>query len=138
MRGASEEVQAAARQLRREMTPAERQLWNGLRGWRLGRFRRQHAIGPFILDFYCPAARLCIEVDGSVHDGAEQRVRDAARTDALATLGIRVVRFRNKEVLTDTRAVLRRIKAELSASAPAPSGFPLPLAGEGGGSQAAG
>jgi very-short-patch-repair endonuclease len=111
MRG-SRELQQAAKGLRKEMTSAERQLWNGLRGWKLAKFRRQHPLDRFILDFYCPAHRLCIEVDGSVHDTENQRERDAARDEALAAAGIRTLRIRNEEVLTDIRAVLRRIEAE--------------------------
>jgi very-short-patch-repair endonuclease len=133
MRGVSEELELAARRLRRSMTPAEIRLWNGLRGRRLGKFRRQHPLGQFILDFYCPAARLCVEVDGGVHDHSDQQERDRARTEALAALGIRVVRVRNEEILCDARAVLRRIEQALAA---APS--PLPLAGEGGEPQRAG
>ncbi|HET8654865.1 MAG TPA: endonuclease domain-containing protein [Longimicrobiaceae bacterium] len=114
MRGVSKELGSRARALRREMTPAERQLWTGLRGWGLGPFRRQHALERFVLDFYCPSARLCVEVDGGVHDEADQQERDRARSDALAALGIRVLRVRNEEVLENPRAVLRRIEAELS------------------------
>ncbi|HEX8359612.1 MAG TPA: DUF559 domain-containing protein [Longimicrobium sp.] len=61
--------------------------------------------------FYCPAAKLCVEVDGDIHD--EQAERDAARTEILNAHGIRVIRFRNEEVIGDTRSVLRRIEAAL-------------------------
>ena len=72
------------------MTQPERTLWAMLRGNTTGmRFRRQHPIGPFILDFYCPAARLAVEVDGQGHDGE----RDARRTAWLAGEGIKVMRF---------------------------------------------
>ena len=95
------------------MTPAERRLWLELRG---GAFdgvavRRQHTVGRFILDFFVPAYQLAIEVDGEVHDS--QQERDAARTEALAERGIRVIRFRNEEVLNDTSSVLERIRWEL-------------------------
>ena len=112
MRG-SRELQEAAKGLRKEMTAAERQLWNGLRGWKLAQFRRQHPLDRFILDFYCPAHRLCIEVDGSVHETEMQQDRDVARDEALALAGIRTLRFRNDEVIADTRDVLRRIEREL-------------------------
>ncbi len=102
-----------ARQLRRGMTEAEARLWSGLRGWKIAKFRRQHPLGRFILDFYCAEARLCVEVDGAVHD--EQQERDAERTTHLQQLGIRVVRFRNGQVLADTPAVLRRIERILRA-----------------------
>jgi very-short-patch-repair endonuclease len=99
-----------AQQLRRELTPAERVLWEALRSRQVGglRFRRQHAVGPFVLDFYCPAARLIIEVDGSVHD--QQAEQDAARTEHLEAYGLRVLRFRNEEVLDNLPVILARIE----------------------------
>lgn len=136
-RGASRELRQQARVLRQELTPAERLLWNGLRGWKIGKFRRQHPVERFILDFYCPAARLCVELDGGIHDEADQRARDAARTAALEAHGIRVLRFQNDEVLDDPRVVLRRIEAELKRAL-STTPFPLPLAGEGGEQQRAG
>jgi very-short-patch-repair endonuclease len=93
------------------MTPAEERLWYGLRGWKVGKFRRQHPLGRFVLDFYCAAGKLCVEVDGDVHDA--QAERDAERTAVLNAAGIHVLRFRNEEVLGDTPRVLRRIEAEL-------------------------
>ena len=107
-------VMLAAREHRKEPTPAEDQLWNALRDQKLGglNFRRQHPVGPFILDFYCPRKKLCIEVDGDIHD--IQRERDAARTEALGTLKIRVIRFRNEEVLNNLAGVLHCITAALN------------------------
>lgn len=82
VRNNSIELQTAAREMRREPTPAEAVLWSALRGGRLGvRFRRQHPVGRFILDFWCAEAKLAIEVDGGIHD--EQHDRDEARTDFL-------------------------------------------------------
>jgi len=111
-------VMHAARELRRKSTPAEDDLWVALRGQQLGgfQFRRQHPVGPFILDFYCPKKRLCIELDGPIHD--QQQERDQARTEALATLKIRVIRFRNEEIFLDLEGVLGRIAAELSHPKP--------------------
>ena len=105
------QVQAAARELRSALTPAEDRLWSAIRKDQLAglRFRRQHPVGPFILDFYCPRARLCVELDGGIHD--QQRERDQARTEALATVGVRVIRFRNEEVEADLAGVLARIQA---------------------------
>jgi very-short-patch-repair endonuclease len=128
IRGASAELQGRARQLRREMTDAERVLWNGIRGWELGKWRRQHPVGRFILDFYCPAAKLCVEVDGSVHDLQEER--DAARTAELEAMGVRVIRFRNEAVLKEPRTVLFQIEAAVRSDPAA--GYPLPHVGEGG------
>jgi very-short-patch-repair endonuclease len=111
MRGTTPGVEAAARQLRRGMTPAERVLWAALRDRQLAglKFRRQHAVGPFVLDFYCPASRLVVELDGGVHDG--QVEQDQARTEHLTGYGYRVLRFRNEEVLGDLEAVLGQIAA---------------------------
>ncbi len=111
LRGTSRELEARARELRRAQTPAEERLWNYLRGWNLPKFRRQHAVERFILDFYCASAKLCVEVDGGIHDG--QQERDAARTEFLNARGIHVIRFRNEEVMDDPRSVLRRIEAVL-------------------------
>lgn len=83
------------------MTPAEQELWDALQNKRLDglKFRRQHPVGPFILDFWCPACKLVVELDGEVHDG--QMDYDDARTQQLRDYGYRVIRFRNEEVLND-------------------------------------
>lgn len=105
-----------AQENRRLATPAEALLWQALRGRQLGgyRFRRQHAIRQFIVDFYCHDAKLVIEVDGSSHDGAEEY--DAERQLILEALGFRVLRFTNEEVLTSLPAVLQRISKALNGS----------------------
>ena len=112
------ELQEAARGLRKEMTEAERVLWQALRGRRMAglRFRRQHPVGRFVLDFYCPAAKLCVEVDGDIHHGAEER--DEARSEVLRAGGYRVIRFRNDEVLTALPSVLARIEASITEAPP--------------------
>jgi len=124
-----------ARQLRKNQTNAEALLWSLLRGRRfLGvKFRRQHPVPPYILDFYSHETKLAIEVDGSQHNLPEQRRRDEKRTAYLAEKGIRVLRFWSDQVLRETEAVLERIYeavAEALGTAPSPS-IPLP-AGEGG------
>ena len=102
-----------AKELRREMTPAEKVLWQELRGNKLGvHFRRQQVITGFIVDFYCHKAALVIEVDGDIHD--LQQGEDARREKALSELGLRIVRFRNDEVLRDLSAVVGRIREEVS------------------------
>jgi len=111
---ASRTIRERAKVLRKEMTVEERKLWNGLRGWKVGggvKFRRQHPMESFILDFYCPAHKLCLEVDGGIHD--TQQERDEARDAALKALGIRTLRFRNEEVMKNIESVLRRIEAEM-------------------------
>ncbi len=99
-----------ARELRRDMTPAEKILWQGLRANILGvHFRRQQIIAGFIVDFYCHKAALVIELDGDVHD--LQQEEDAKRDKALSELGLRIVRFRNDEVLKNLSAVVGKIRA---------------------------
>jgi very-short-patch-repair endonuclease len=115
------ELQERARELRREMTEAEQVLWKALRGRRMAglRFRRQHPVGRFVLDFYCPVAKLCVEVDGGIHD--DQTERDEERTAVLAAGGYRVLRFRNEEVLTALPSILARIEAAAKQThAPSP------------------
>jgi very-short-patch-repair endonuclease len=98
--------------MRREPTAAEQRLWGLLRGSGLGtRFRRQHAIGQFVVDFYCAAASLVIELDGSSHDGREPD--DRIRQDWLEANGLTVLRFRNDEVLERPGIVAGRIAATL-------------------------
>ncbi len=101
-----------ARNLRREQTDAERVLWFHLKARRLldAKFRRQHQIGNYIVDFCCLEYALVVELDGSQH--MEQTEQDLKRTQELEQLGFRVVRFWDNEVLTNTEGVLQRV-AEL-------------------------
>jgi len=91
---------ALARQLRREPTPAERHAWSLLRNRRLLglRFRRQHVLHGFIVDFYCPALKLVLELDGNPHDGVTQASYDDARTVWLKSAGYRLIRIRNRNL----------------------------------------
>jgi len=111
IRGTTERVDAAARALRRRETPAERLLWDALRGRKVAglKFRRQHPVGPFVLDFYCPDCKLVIEVDGGIHDGQDAQEQDTDRTSFLTAYGYRVLRIRNDEVLYDLPNVLKQI-----------------------------
>jgi very-short-patch-repair endonuclease len=103
-----------AKELRRDMTPAEKILWNELRANKLGvHFRRQQVIAGFIVDFYCHKAALVIEVDGDVHD--LQRDEDARRERALRAMGLRVIRFGNDEVGRNLFVVVGKIKEFVSA-----------------------
>lgn len=98
-----------ARQLRHDMTPAERVLWQELRANKLGvHFRRQQIMAGFIVDFYCHKAALVIELDGDVHD--LQQEEDAQREKILNEMGLRVIRFRNDEVLKNLPVVVAKIK----------------------------
>jgi very-short-patch-repair endonuclease len=109
IRGTTPAIVAAARRLRQNLTPAETKLWHALKnrqlkGWK---FRVQHPVDSFIVDFYCPQQRLVIELDGAIHD--QQGEYDATRTERLHHLGYRVIRFRNQEVMSDLRGVLQQI-----------------------------
>ena len=104
-----------SRELRREMTPAEKILWQELRGNKLGvHFRRQQVIAGFIVDFYCHKADLVIELDGSVHEGDEQKESDTERDKVLSKLGLRVLRFRNEDLIKNLSGVLGRIRELIS------------------------
>ena len=106
-----------ARELRHGMTPAETILWKELRGNRLGvHFRRQQIISGFIVDFYCHKADLVIELDGSVHDGKEQKENDAERDKVLSGMGLQILRFRNEEIMESLAGVLRKIREITSKS----------------------
>jgi very-short-patch-repair endonuclease len=121
-------LKSLAREMRQNQTEAEVILWDELRRKQVGKikFRRQHAIGPFIVDFYCPAAQLVVEVDGPIHD--QQQEYDEMRTAWLQSLGLKVIRFRNEAVLGQLGVVMDTILSHvLSTSPPAPS----PLRSEG-------
>ena len=105
----TEAIQQRARELRREQTPAEQKLWTRLRRKQLYglKFRRQHPIGPFIVDFCCVAHKLVVEIDGPSHDA--QAEYDEARTARLVEQGYKVVRFTNEQVQHHLDAVLAEI-----------------------------
>jgi very-short-patch-repair endonuclease len=97
------------KELRRQMTPAEKILWEYLRGNRLHglHFRRQQILDGFIADFYCHAARLVIEIDGKIHE--QQAEYDAERDKVLLARGLRLLRIKNEEVLQEIDRVLMLI-----------------------------
>lgn len=98
--GATDRAYKSARRLRRDLSLPEKLLWVRLRGAET-RFRRQHPIGRYILDFYCPSAKLAIEVDGAAHDFGDRPQRDEARTGWLKDHGIKILRIPGKQVLAD-------------------------------------
>ena len=102
----------ARRALRSNLTEAEAALWRVLRYSTLDgrKFRRQHSIGRCIVDFYCPAEKLVIELDGSVHDGEEAFTRDGSRTRFLNSAGVTVLRFPNSEIRDNLKGVLAVIR----------------------------
>jgi very-short-patch-repair endonuclease len=116
-----------ARKLRTNPTDAEIRLWSRLRRQQLERyrFRRQHPMGPFVVDFFCPEAKLIIEVDGGQH---AESAADEHRTRWLEARGYRVVRFWNNDVLANTEGVLLKILEALRAGSPS---LPSPSRGEG-------
>ena len=110
---------AAARDLRQRQTPAEVALWARLRRQQLGVvFRRQHIVGPFVVDFCCLLAKLIVELDGSIHDLADVREQDAWRTEYLEARGFTVVRFTNGQVLSQPDTVTTTIRALLIEQGP--------------------
>jgi len=106
----SRETTLKAQRLRREATPFERMIWAKINRKQIGyAFRRQHSVGPYILDFYCSELSLAFEIDGYSHGIEGGPERDARRTAYLAERGIRVVRFWNDEVREDLVSVVERI-----------------------------
>ena len=103
----------AARKLRRDMTPQERKLWyEFLRAYPV-KVYKQRIIGPFVVDFYCAPARLVIEVDGSQHYEAQGLAHDAERSAYLQALGLKVIRFTNREVDEQFFSVCEAIEHEI-------------------------
>jgi very-short-patch-repair endonuclease len=106
-----------ARRFRRALTPPEARLWRYLKGDKLAGlgFRKQHPFGPWILDFYCAAAKLAVEVDGASHDTEERMSKDARRTAWLNAKGVRVIRIRALAVRDELDEVLAFIRREAEA-----------------------
>jgi very-short-patch-repair endonuclease len=104
-----------ARALRRTLTPPEARLWVCLRGRKLAglKFRRQHPVGPYVLDFYCPEARMAVEVDGQIHMQPDQWEKDQRRTAWLGEQGILVVRVSAETVRVDLDGVLTWIRTNI-------------------------
>ena len=99
-----------AREMRQPQTVAEATLWQHLRNRNLEyKFRRQHPIERFIIDFYCPELKLCVEVDGNSHLQQEQQDYDAARTEYLEAIGCTVIRVTNNDVRYNIHAVAQEI-----------------------------
>jgi very-short-patch-repair endonuclease len=104
-----------AQQLRKISTEAESLLWIRLRNKKLEglKFRRQHPIGRFIVDFYCHEKRLVVEVDGGIHNEAEIKERDEGREDELRSFGLAILRFTNEEVINNMKMVLEKLKESI-------------------------
>lgn len=109
--GASAETKAKAKELRGRITSSEKLLWNKLRNRQIKglKFRRQHPVDIFILDFYCHEIKLAIEVDGGIHLSSQQKEWDDNRSYELKELGINVIRFANEQVMNDVDLVVEDI-----------------------------
>jgi very-short-patch-repair endonuclease len=119
-----------AKKLRRESTWAERTLWRLLRSRRFAnyKFRRQHPVGPYVLDLFCVQAKLAVELDGDPHGHPEQRHHDEEKDRYLAQRGIRVLRFWNYELKENEEGVLSVIFCELEKrTSKNPHPDPLPF-----------
>lgn len=105
------------KELRNNSTPEEILLWTRLKNSRLRfKFRRQHSLGGYIVDFYCPEKKLVVEIDGSQHFTKENIEYDRIRSKFFEGLAIKVFRFMNSEVSKETERVIRKIKQELTRS----------------------
>lgn len=113
--GASPIIFFRARMLRIQMTEAEKLLWEELKDKKLNgcKFRRQHPILKFVLDFYCHGKKLAIELDGGIHKNTYQSFYDKDRTENLNDFGIKVIRFQNEEIINDIEGVKKKIIKEL-------------------------
>ena len=107
------ELKAFRRNLRKNLTPAEVALWQHLKAGKLNgaSWRRQFSVGNYILDFYCPVHKLCVELDGEGHFTMQGDMYDYDRTEFLTSLGIRVLRFENKDVWDNIELVLETISS---------------------------
>lgn len=127
-----------ARSLRTEQTTPESVLWHLLRDRRLLglKFRRQHPLPPYVLDFYCDEIKLAVELDGGQHNRDDVAARDAKRDGAIANHGIELVRYWNHDLMQRTESVLEDLfhRALKLRPSPGPAGYPLP-GGEGKGEQ---
>jgi len=104
--------------LRNNLTPAEATLWKYLQNSKLDgkKFRRQHSIGNYILDFYCPSEKLGIEVDGNIHDGFAAQEYDKERTAYLNQLGIKIIRFQNDDIFQTQELIYKKIRSGFSTT----------------------
>ena len=115
--GASVEIFRRAEILRKHMTETESLIWDKLKYNQISglKFRRQHPINQFIVDFYCHKARLVIEIDGKIHEQREVAEHDEGREYMLKGFGLEILRFKNEEILNDLERVISKIQSKLSA-----------------------
>ncbi len=107
----NEKLKERRRELRKRSTKTEEILWLKIRNNQLGcKFKRQHSIGGYIIDFYCSKRKLIIEIDGATHNSKEAREYDKIRDEYFGELGYKTIRFLNEEIQKDTNNVLSKIK----------------------------
>ena len=113
--GASSQIFRNANRLRKNMTEAEKTLWQALRNRQLlnVKFRRQHPIAKYVTDFYCRECNLVIELDGGYHNDPQQQENDEIRSTELQEMGLHTIRFKNEEVMENLPDVLEKIKEAL-------------------------
>ncbi len=123
-----ESLKPLRKYLRNSLTSAEAVLWKNLQRSQLDgkKFRRQHSIGRYIVDFYCPECRLAVELDGQKHFDSIASEHDAARTEYLSRFNVRVLRLENRAVFENLQAVLHVITGHLTTHPPT-SGTDHPL-----------
>jgi very-short-patch-repair endonuclease len=111
------------RRLRSTMTGPETRLWSKLKARQFQglKFRRQHGIGPYIVDFYCPEQSLVIEVDGDSHADADQIVKDRQREQYLQSRGLRVIRYINDDIVNNLDGVLEDLAGKISSGSTSPA-----------------
>ncbi|MBI2345673.1 MAG: endonuclease domain-containing protein [Deltaproteobacteria bacterium] len=114
------------------MTRSERLVWSRIRSKQFQglKFRRQHGVGPYIVDFYCPERGVVIEIDGDVHAGEAQVARDQRRENYLRSLGLRVIRYMNDDVLNRLDAVFEDLWEKLTPASTSPLSPPYIKGGE--------
>jgi len=108
--GASSSVFQKAEELRNHMTPAEEILWKAIHinEWKL-KFRRQHPVANWVVDFYCHSIKLVVELEGGIHEEEEVKRNDEGRESYLKRMGLTVLRFKNEEVIANKKSVLKKI-----------------------------
>lgn len=113
-----QKIKNIRKKLRKNMTEEELILWSKLKGKQLEgkKFRRQHSIGNYIVDFYCPENKLAIELDGGQHFEDEQEIYDKIRTKYLNDFGIQVLRFTNLEIRKNLTGILEEIYKTLNSN----------------------
>jgi len=101
--------------LRARMTIEEKILWERISNRKLKdcKFRRQYSIGPYVVDFYCPAKKLAVEIDGVIHESEINTEYDKERDDFIGSLGIKTIRISNEEIRSNLNSVINKLEGEL-------------------------